>query len=195
MRVIYLVVLIGLSGTTIAQSGYQAGFLLTTGVDTVYGLIRFSGKANVPTPCLFKLNKKSTAKEINPGTVQGFGTRKGAYFFSRSIGRSSDVFLEVLVKGRMSLYRFGDIYFVEQADKSFFELSDEYELVEIEGERLRKKSRNFTRMLSVLMGDCPEASKKASSVKLQEKSLIGLVSMYNACKGSRSKYFRIKVKQ
>ncbi len=195
MRAIFLVLLIGLPLTAVAQKGYQEGFLLTSHLDSTKGLVKFSRKANVPTPCLFKANKKITAREIYPGTVYGFCNREGAYFVSRSIGRSSVVFLEVLVKGRMSLYQFGDIFFVEQSDSTFFELSDGYELVEVEGERLRQKSRNFTRMLSVLMRDCPEASKKATSVKLQGKQLVEIVSFYNNCKGSKNVYFRLKGKR
>ncbi len=195
MRSFCLVLLIGLPWSTVAQQGYQEGFLLTSSLDSVRGLVRFSSKANIPAPCLFKANKKATAKEIYPGTVHGFCTREGAYFFSRSIGRSDDVFLEVLVKGHVSLFRFGNIYFIEKADSAFFELSDELEVIMIEGQRQQQKSRNYTRMLSLLMSDCPEASKKAPTVPLREKQLIGLVAMYNKCKGSGSEYFRVKGKK
>lgn len=193
-KTIFFLVLLG-HHAALSQPGYHTGFLLTASQDSVRGFIKFSSKATVPTPCRFKTNKKGLEKEISAGTVYGFCYPKGAYFVSRSIGRSADVFLEVLLKGRLSLYRFGDMYFVEQGDGTFFELSDGYELVEVEGERLRKKSWNFTRLLSVLMSDCPEATKKATSVKLQEKQLVRLVSMYNSCKGSQSQYFRLKMKK
>lgn len=178
----------------LAQQGYQEGFLLTPNLDTIRGLVRFSGKANVPTPCLFKPNKKATPQSVYPGTVHGFCTANGAYYYSRSIGRSDDVFLEVLVKGHVSLFKFGDIYFIEKADSAFFELSDEMEVVMIEGQRQQQKSRNFNRMLSLLMNDCPEASKKAPTIPLKEKQLVSLVKTYNRCKGSNSELFRVKGK-
>lgn len=192
-----LLVLLALScgHFAIAQQGFQDGFLLTHSLDTVRGLVRFSDKADVPTPCLFKASKKSAPKEIYPGTVHGFCTSKGAYFYTRSIGKGDDVFLEVLVKGQMSLFRFGKIYFIEKADSAFFELSDELEVVMVEGQLQEQKSRNYTRMLSLLMTDCPEASKKAPTVPLKEKHLVGLVQVYNRCKGSESELFRVKGKK
>ena len=195
MRAILLFLLLVLSWRVAAQPGYQEGFLLTANLDSVRGLLRFSGKANIPTPCMFKSNKKAITKEFYPGSVHGFCTKAGGYFFSRSIGKSDDVFLEVLVKGHMSLFRFGQIYFVEKADSAFFELSDELEVILIEGQRQEQKSRNYTRMLSLLMSDCPEASKRAPTVPLREKPLVRLVAMYNKCKGSKSEYFRVKGKK
>jgi hypothetical protein len=195
MRGLLILLILSCGHFAIAQHGFQDGFLLTHSLDTVHGLVRFSGKADVPTPCLFKPNKKAAPKEIYPGTVHGFCTSKGAYFYTRSIGKSDDVFLEALVKGHVSLFRFGEIYFIEKADSAFFELSDELEVVMVEGQRQEQKSRNYTRMLSLLMNDCPEASKKAPTVPLKEKHLVGLVQVYNRCRGAESELFRVKVKK
>lgn len=195
MRIILFFLAVFCYCAAASQPGYQEGFLLNSNLDSVRGLVKFSSKSNIPTPCLFKANKNATPKEIYPGTIHGFCTRAGAYFFSRSIGRSDDVFLEVLVKGNLSLFRFGHIYFIEKADSAFFELSDELEVIMLEGQRQQQKSRNYTRMLSLLMSDCPEAAKRAPTVPLRERPLIGLVAMYNKCKGSRSEYFRVKAKK
>jgi hypothetical protein len=195
MRMLLVTLVLMWCSDAIAQQGFQDGFLLTPSLDTVRGLVRFSGKVDVPTPCLFKSNRKSPVKEIHPGTVHGFCTDKGAYFYSRSIGKSEDVFIEVLVKGHMNLFKFGDIFFVEKADGAFFELSDEAEIVMVEGQRQQQKSRNYTRMLSLLMADCMEASKKAPTVPLKERQLVNLVTTYNRCQGSGSELFRIKLKK
>jgi len=195
MRPLLLTVSLLVGIPVLAQHGFQEGFLLTNSLDTVRGLVRFSGKASIPTPCLFKADKKETPKEIYPGTVHGFCTVNGAYYYTRSIGKSDDVFLEVLVKGHVSLFRFGNIYFIEKADSAFFELSDEMEVVMVEGQQQQQKSRNYTRMLALLMNDCPEASKRAPSVPLKEKHLVGLVQSYNRCKGSPGELFRVKGKK
>lgn len=176
------------------SSGFQAGFLLTHQLDTVKGLVRFQSRAVSPSSCQFKTNKKSEAKEYEPGSIHGFCTEDGAYYYSRSIGRSSDVFLEVLVRGYVNLFKFGDIYFVEKGDSVFFELSDELEVIYGEGQRQSQRSKNYTRMLTLLMGDCPEVSQRASEVALKDKALVGLLTQYNTCRGSQSTLFRVKAK-
>lgn len=195
MRPALLILLIALATSAYGQSsGYQTGFLLTHRLDTVKGLLRFQPRSASPTSCFFKTGKKSPAKEYEPGSIHGFCTDDGAYYYSRSIGRTSDVFLEVLVRGYMNLFKFGDIYFVEKGDSAFFELSDEFEVIHAEGQRQEQRSRNYTRMLTLLMSDCPEASQRAAGVPLKDKSLVGLVDLYNTCRGSESSLFRVKGK-
>lgn len=174
------------------QSGYQDGFLLTTSLDTVRGSIRFTGKESAPGPCLFKTDKKVAPKEIFPGTVHGFCTNDGAYYYSRTLGSTTDVFLEVLAKGYMNLFKFGSVYYVEKGDSIFFELSDEWEVTTADGRpQQQHRSRNYTRMLALLMGDCPEVTKDAAKTPLKDKALVRLVVRYNKCRGSKTHLFRV----
>lgn len=177
-----------------AQSNFRRGFLLTNSQDTVRGLLRFADDVAVSTSCFYKPNNKGPISEYPPGTISGFRYDHDKFFTSRSVGKSADVFLEVLVKGNISLYKFHDIYFIEKADSAFFELSDDIEEVQIEGEQVRARTRNYTRMLMLMVGDCVEASRIAPSTLLKEKSLIRLVSIYNTCRGSSNYYYRNQVK-
>lgn len=143
-------------------------------------------------PCLFRKAKKETPKEVHPGTVHGFCTDNGAYYFSRTIGGTSDVYLEVLVKGYMNLFKFGDIYFIEKGDSAFFELSDDWEVSMADGRQTPQKSRNHVRMLALMMTDCAEVSKAAAKTPLKDKHLVRLVADYNRCRGSENHLFRVK---
>ena len=174
------------------QSGYQEGFLLTESLDTVRGLIRFPGKVAAPSPCQFRTQKNAPEREVFPGTVHGFCMNNGSYYYSRLVGGTDDVFLEVLVKGYMNLFRFGNIFYVEKGDSVFFELSDEREVMRAEGQTQMNKTGNYSRMLTLLMSDCPEAGKSASTTPLKEKQLVRLVVQYNRCRGSESRLFRVK---
>lgn len=195
MRPVLVILFLALALSAFGQSsGYRAGFLLTHRLDTVKGLVRFQPRSSSPASCLFKTDKKSPAKDYEPGSIHGFCTDDGAYYYSRAIGRTSDVFLEVLVRGYMNLFKFGDIYFIEKGDSAFFELSDEFEVIYAEGQRQEQRSRNYTRMLTLLMSDCPDASNRATDVPLKDKNLVGLVALYNSCKGSESSLFRVKGK-
>lgn len=108
---------------------------------------------------------------------------------------SEDVFVEVLVKGYVNLFKFGDIFFVEKSDSAFFELSNDTEVLLVEGQQRRQSSHNYSRMLGLLTADCPDVSKQAYTVPLKEKQLVRLVADYNRCKGSSSNLYRIKYKR
>lgn len=177
-----------------AQSGFQEGFLLTPSLDTIRGEIRFPGKQSAPSPCLFRTGKNEVPKEMMPGSIHGFCLDNGAYYYSRTLGGTSDVYLEVLVKGYMNLFKFGKIYFVEKADSAFFELSDELEVMMADGRQTAQRSRNHGRMLALLMSDCPEVSKEAAETPLRDKQLVRLVAAYNRCKGSEAHLFRVKTR-
>lgn len=176
------------------QSGYQGGFLLTTSLDTVRGLIQFQGKISAPSSCQFRSTKHAAAKEVHPGTVHGFCLDNGSYYYSRAIGGTENVFLEVLVKGYMNLFRFGSIYYVEKGDSVIFELSNDLEIMSVDGQR-KQTTRNYSRMLALLMADCPDAGKNAADTPLKVKPLVRLVTSYNQCRGSRSELFRVKLKR
>lgn len=177
------------------QQGFREGFLLNDRLDTVPGFVRFSGKDNAPKPCLFKSNRDGEVKEVFPGTVHGFCMADGSYYYSRHIGNTADVFLEVLVKGYMNLFKFGDIYFVEKGDSVFFELSDQMEVIVSDGARQETRTRNFSRMLGLLVGDCPSVAPQLKKLSLREKPLVRLVTSYNLCKGSSYQVYRVKAKK
>lgn len=180
--------------SSLAQRGFKPGYLVTPSGDSLRGLIRFDNKTRSAGPCVFKADAKAPAQEYLPGMITSFRYVNNSYFVSRSVGRSSDVFLEVVVKGYLTLYKFGDIFFVEKGDSVFFELSDDMEVVLVEGENRKKKSRNYTKLLNLLMADCLEASRKVPAVPFKEKPLIKLVALYNTCRGYENKYYRSKLR-
>jgi len=169
---------------------YRKGFILTAQQDTVRGLIRYNETVGSAVPCYFKSGPKATVLTYSPEDIHGFRYDNDKYFISRSVGKSSDVFLEVLVKGYVSLYKFHDIYFIEKADSAFFELSDQSEELTVEGVQVRARTKNFTRMLMLLMSDCLQTSRMIQETPLKENPLIKLISVYNTCSGRRNSYFR-----
>jgi hypothetical protein len=192
MQVILIILLFAPILAATGQQGFREGFLLNEHLDTVQGLVRFSGKENVPKPCLFKSDRNGEVKEVFPGTVHGFCMDDGSYYYSRHIGNTADVFLEVLVKGYMNLFKFGDIYFVEKGDSVFFELSDQMEVIVSDGQRQEIRTRNFSRMLGLLASDCPSVAPQLKKVSLRDKPLVRLVTAYNLCKGSPYQAYRVK---
>lgn len=192
MRGAMMILLIVPCYVALGQAGFEEGFLLTERLDTLKGFVRFTGNENSPKPCFFKSARDGEVKEVFPGTVHGFCTADGSYYYSRMIGNTADVFLEVLVKGYMNLFKFGDIYFVEKGDSVFFELSDQMEMIVGDGERQPVRTRNFMRMMGLLVSDCPSLAPQLKKLKLRDKPLVQLVTAYNICKGSPYHVYRVK---
>ncbi len=177
------------------QGKYQDGFLLTTSLDTVRGELRFATREARPAPCLFRSDKKAPSREVYASEVHGFCLDNGSYYFSHSLGDGENVFLEVLVKGYLNLFKFGGIYFVEKGDSAFFELSDDIEVQFVEGHQQPQRSHNYSRMLGLVTAECPDVSRRAYAIPLKEKPLVSLVVDYNRCKGSAFNFYRVKPKR
>ena len=176
----------------IAQSKFRNGFLLTLQNDTIRGLIKYKSNSRKAEDCWFSKSKSQPFIQYKPGEIRGFRFEKDQFYVTKSIGRSVDVFLEVLIGGTITLYRFNKIYFIEKADTLLFELSDDKDVIEMYGQRIKKKSKNFTRLLDVLMADCPNVQKEIPTVLLKEKQLVDLVHRYNQCIGSASATYRAR---
>ena len=176
------------------QSHFRRGFLVTNERDTVRGLISFDEDVAISTPCYYKSNAGDAVSAYAPGAISGFQYENDNFFTSRSIGKSADVFLEVLAKGTLSLYKFHDIYFIEKGDSAFFELSDDVEDVQIDGGQVRTRTKNYTRMLLYMMGDCMDARRIVPATLLKKKSLVKLISIYNTCKGNSNSTNRNQTK-
>lgn len=192
MKILVFFLLIGCVSHGVSQSAYRHGVLYTNTQDTIRGLLRYSEGTGTSSPCYYKLNSSGPVTKYLPGTISGFRYDNDNYFTSRSIGKSADVFLEILVKGNVTLYKFDDIFFIQKTDSALFELSDDMEEMIIAGRQAKVRTRNYSRMLMLLMADCVETSKKVPSTLLKEKHIIRLVSSYNTCMGYSNIYYRKK---
>ena len=192
MKAILLVCATLYLSPAMAQSGFRKGFLLSTKGDTIPGFIQYSGNSKHNQYCSFRKTTTQPDVHYKPGEINGFRFENDQYYVTKSVGKSSDVFLEVLVKGNITLYRFNKIYYIEKGDSLLFELSDEKDVVEMHGQRIKKKSKNFARLLSVLMADCPKVLDQIPVLDLKEKLIIDLVQRYNQCIGSTSTTYRSK---
>ncbi|MBL7865121.1 MAG: hypothetical protein JNK10_09610 [Cyclobacteriaceae bacterium] len=194
-KVIFMAMLLIWSHQGLCQKGYLPGYVVQQSGDTVRGLLRFDSESRNASPCYFKQTEDAQPQTYTPGQITSFRFTNDAYFISRSIGRSADVFLEVVIRSHMTLYKFGDIFFLEKADSAFFELSDDTEVLMVEGQNVRKKSRNYVRLLNLLMADCLEATRKIPTIPFREKPLIKLVLLYNTCVGHENKFYRSQMPQ
>jgi len=125
-----------------------------------------------------QVEKKDSTFTFSPYEINEYGISKDLIYVARSI-QSSDtikrVFLEVLYKGKTSLY-----FYQDKNYKTFFISKDSASLVEIPRKRDKEK-HYYQSVLSEVTNDCPEVSDAIELVTYRRKSLTELINRYNNC--------------
>ncbi len=96
-------------------------------------------------------------------------------------------FLEVLVKGKASLY-YNDFnkderYIIETEEKGMILLSNKERITEKDG-KYYKQDRPYSHVVAFLLRDCPRISYRIHKTNYDHPSLISLLNKYNNCVGS-----------
>jgi hypothetical protein len=172
--------------TANAQNGYREGFVLTLKGDTIIGQIDYKIK---------KLNYESISfttgseeKILQPVEILGFGFENEKFYSSRIL---RNYFVEVLIEGKLSLYKYQDEYLIRKDGKTYFirhqmtQLNDAGNIIWVDDTRWKG-------IISFLINDCQtEGGVDIESIDIREKSLVKLVENYNQCSGQPYDVYKI----
>lgn len=163
-----------LIGTGFSQNNMRKGFVVLQSGDTLNGtvdLVKNSGKI---THCL--LNQGGETKKYGVSDTKAFGFTDSFVFQS---GLMDGEFIEVLVSGKLALYRTAkNFYVLKEGDQ--LRLLEERQ-IRVEG-TYRERVRNdnaWKGKLAYLMSDCMKLN--PSSVDYNEESIVKAVVKYNRC--------------
>jgi hypothetical protein len=199
-----------------AQDLYRNGFIITMNNDTLRGMINDTETSHNPTWIEFKENESASPKKYSWSEIKGFATSRGVYFESRhfqydgdempTVGSEllpagyfvsrlpekltdSDAFLEVLVKGHFSLFKYHDIsnrvhYFILDTDKTELEelLHRRYKLP---GTTTLSVNESYKQQLAIRCEKCPNLKSRITNLPYREKNLIKMISSMNECYGNQ----------
>lgn len=195
MKRILVIVVILYTQHAYSQANFRKAHLITNTGDTLTGFIDYrEGSKNFKT-CEFKKSIEGESVNYNPNQIKGYRFVNDKYFESREIKIDDDevenVFLEVLVKGKVSLYKYMSKYYVGK-DSLFYQLKNEQKEVEIEGRQLVKNTNEHIGILSYLLSDCMGLQSNIKGVRIDEKQLTKLIEKYNKCTGEPTITFKAK---
>lgn len=184
-RFIFLIISVSVTQLAVAQNEFREGFIVTESMDTIYGLVSYNDALEGKKYCIFKKSEGSPEQIFKASDLFGYGFVDDRQYESKIIevgeNEKEEIFLQVLVKGDISLYRDYKRYFAEKGDTISYELSNEY-LEKIKyGVVHNVKSNRYVAMLRLLMTDCEEVQNKIHRTPYREKSLTELVTSYNNC--------------
>ena len=168
-----------LIGSAYGQKDFRNGFIITLDNDTIQGSVNYRSNAKNYKSCIFKSVDKE--KEYYPNQILGFGYNNDKFFSAKLIEGS---FVEVLVTGKISLFKVGFKHFLVKKDTSLYKLESIIEEYQTDGGIAKRENSKWRGTLTYLISDCfKNASGLTARIKLDDGSLTRLSLKYNNCTG------------
>lgn len=199
-RLLFTLTAIAFINLCYSQSDFRKGYVITHAGDTVHGLVSFREGPRAFNSCVFKSSGEQEPVTYGPQDIMGYGFINDKVFESRDIALKDQspatVFLEVLVRGLVTLYRVDDAFLVEKEGDELRQLINEQEIVNIKGpheakgREVLRSSNEHIKVLNTLLFDCVETRQAVSKARLSQRVLTKLIERYNVCMGAPSRTFK-----
>jgi len=178
-----------------SQSDFRKGFVITQDNDTLYGLVNYRESIKKYKVCEFKVSEDQEVKNYFPEDIKAYRFINDKYFVTKEITLENNVkekvFFEVLVQGKVTLYKYLESFFIEKDGGEYIKLTNERVLVTIGDAEYYKNSNKYIGVLSyLLLSDCKQLKKKINSLEYKERGLTELIQSYNACMEGSSISFK-----
>ncbi len=178
-----------------SQRDFRKGYIITNKKDTLPGLIDYRESYKKFTLCDFKPSKNSDIVTYFPNQIQGYGFQNGAYFESKGMPTVNNtiekVFIEVLVRGKATLYKLKGTFFLRKNDSILHKLDNKRQaVISANGKKTTKNAKRYIGVLKYLLADCSSVKGKVERTLYGEKSLTRLIEKYNSCSNEASISFK-----
>lgn len=168
-----------------AQTDYRDGYILTLKNDTIWGKVDYSsGKKNFKA-CKFKKDNEVT--KYAPQELLGYGFINDKTFIS---GIVPDAFVEVLVKGYLSLYRHNTDFILKKEGEKMQRMV-RFITRKVYGQDFVDEDKRWRGILSHMMVDCKVVTETPNRYRFSEKYFTKVTREYNECKGSAYKVYKV----
>jgi hypothetical protein len=172
---------------------FRKGFVLKTNGDSLAGFVEYRSDKKNSQACYFKTSKGSDKVKFLPTELKGYGfiddkfyESKGITIKENGIDKRVSLFMEAIVKGKASLYRHLNQFYLEKDSLIEIPKSTPVE-VNIGGNTYSGTSNEYVGILNMALADC---NLKADQIKNDERNLSRLIQKYNQCKGSVSTVYK-----
>lgn len=209
MKQLYITItLLFIFNLSSAQKNFKSGFILQNG-DTIRGLVDYRGDVRSSQLVTFKQNETTPEQAYTPEDIQAYGFDQEQKYFEAHVlpavegGASTRLFLNVLAKGKASLYHYRDTfqkenYYLSKDNGPLVELAQEvYYITDAStGQKRKVTDKKFVTVLSSVFSDCNEVSQtQLKKVSYNASSLTSIVQAYNQCVAPGSSVYVQKKKK
>lgn len=198
-RLLTIAAMIAVVNVCYSQGDFRQGYVVTHAKDTIHGLVAFREGSKAFSSCIFKKSKEQEATTYGPPDIAGYGFINDRVFETRDITLRDQppatAFLEVLVKGRVTLYRVEDVFLVQKEGGELQQLINEKqeqakEIGANENQKYVRYTNEHIAVLNQLLFDCLETREAVSRARLVQRSLTSLIERYNECMGAPTVTFK-----
>ncbi len=159
-----------------AQSGFRNGYIVTSENDSVSGLINvYPGKQNIKYVTLLKGDEKT---EYYPHRMKRFGYPDGDCYVTDVL---KDTILQVLVEGRLSLYKSQSALYIQKKGDKLERLSTYTKKIISNGEMHYVEDIKWKGTIAYLTSDCNEVQNDLQKLRLIDMNLTKFAIKYNKC--------------
>ncbi|MDO1451472.1 outer membrane beta-barrel protein [Rhodocytophaga aerolata] len=183
----FLLISILLLSPLYGQSDFRDGYIVTHNGDTLRGFVDNRTETKNARQVGFKSTLSGEVTKYDPTTINAYGLTGDKMYEAKTIPVDSTstqkAFVELLVKGKISLYRFkndGSLY-IEKDAKPLQALYQTDIKVYRNGLPYIQIRKNYIGTLQWYMSDCSQIQKKIDHAKLDYLSLMKIVDAYNHC--------------
>jgi hypothetical protein len=171
----------------LAQSHFLPGFVIDNSGDTLTYLIDFSSDDK----CIIQ-GKQNESVLIKPSEIYGFGFKDNKFYRSHVL---TDTFVEVLVEGGSSIYKFKNTYLLEMTDKQSYRFEYLGVVKVTNGDKSYFVEDNKWRgLLKYAMKASPELTDFIDRMTFSEKDFKSAVARYNDFKNLPYHTYKDKLK-
>jgi len=177
-----------------AKPDYRKGWVISSTGDTLKGFINYQSVNHPAGLCSFKAGKEDKETDFHPIEIREFQFIAEGRKFVQGIVHNQNVFLEMLVQGKISLYCYRDetlqeSFYIQKTgwkDKAILPFKREYKK-NLNGYVINSMTSNSTAHIDTLkkyMDDAPEIYPDIEIIDIPAKdNLTKLVIQYNAIFG------------
>jgi len=166
-----------LSTFAFAQHDFRPGYVITLDSDTISGEVEYRLSSRNYQSCNFRQN--GNLLEYNATQIKGYGFLNDRAYKSGVVDRA---FVEVLVSGGLSLYRHGDIFFMEKDNSELHKFETTTKEKTVNGKVSVGEDVRWKGVVSYLTNDCLQDQNQIARLRINELMLTRLVVDYNECR-------------
>jgi hypothetical protein len=167
---------------SLGQGDFRPGYLIKNNQDSIPGFVSYGAEKSNTEKCLFKESKRGDYTAYNAEQITGYGFLNDKVYKSMQLPHETSpelpnkkVFLKLLVRGPLSLYRYQKYYFLDK-DGLILIPPPVDKIVETSSGRVVKQDRRYVDIINSFID---HADITANRSAYSEDDLTALIEKYN----------------
>lgn len=178
-----------------SQKDYLPGTITTNNGENLKGLILWGNSRLNSESCIFKELNSENPKIFSADEIISYKFDNSSYYISQPIdnaGKNEKVFLELLIKGKLNVYRYTDSlmnfhYYVQKEGEKILELHNTKKDENVSNFVISMEQKEYIHELVLLLKDYPELYSQIEGSIYNDESLVKIAKSFHnlICKNEK----------